>query len=87
MESASGEPGQMDFAKYGRWRQGQDFDADWLKLVSACFNEETQSLLLLEGRAQTIFKQKNSLAQDTGLDFRGRSKIPKRNTAQVVQFA
>ncbi|WFR62790.1 3'-5' exonuclease [Paenibacillus amylolyticus] len=70
--------------------EGQDFDADWLKLVSACLNEETQSLLLVEDRAQTIFKRKNSLAQDTGLDFRGRSKILTinyRNTAQIVQFA
>ncbi|MBM6385230.1 MAG: AAA family ATPase [Paenibacillus sp.] len=70
--------------------EGQDFDADWLRLVSACLNEETQSLLLVEDRAQTIFKRKNSLAQDTGLDFRGRSKILTinyRNTAQIVQFA
>ncbi len=70
--------------------EGQDFDADWLKLVSACLNEETQSLLLVEDRAQTIFKRRNSLAQDTGLDFRGRSKILTinyRNTAQIVQFA
>lgn len=70
--------------------EGQDFEPDWLKLVSACLNEETQSLLLVEDRAQTIFKRKNSLAQDTGLDFRGRSKILTinyRNTAQIVQFA
>ncbi|MBT2285000.1 AAA family ATPase [Paenibacillus polymyxa] len=70
--------------------EGQDFDADWLKLVSACLNDETQSLLLVEDRAQSIFKRKNSLAQDTGLDFRGRSKILTinyRNTAQIVQFA
>ncbi|MGR6542107.1 3'-5' exonuclease [Paenibacillus tundrae] len=70
--------------------EGQDFDADWLRLVSACLNDETQSLLLVEDRAQTIFRRKNSLAQDTGLDFRGRSKILTinyRNTAQIVQFA
>ncbi|QOS77072.1 NERD domain-containing protein [Paenibacillus sp. JNUCC31] len=70
--------------------EGQDFEPEWLKLVSACLNADTQSLLLVEDRAQTIFKRKNSLAQDTGLNFRGRSKILTinyRNTAQIVQFA
>ncbi|WP_419871496.1 3'-5' exonuclease [Candidatus Pristimantibacillus sp. PTI5] len=70
--------------------EGQDFEADWLKLLSHCLNPETQSLLLVEDRAQSIFKRKSSLAQDTGLDFRGRSKILSinyRNTAQIVQFA
>lgn len=70
--------------------EGQDFEADWLKLLSHCLNPETQSLLLVEDRAQTIFKRKTSLAHDVGLDFRGRSKILSinyRNTAQIVQFA
>ncbi|RAP74362.1 3'-5' exonuclease [Paenibacillus montanisoli] len=70
--------------------EGQDFEPDWLKLLSACLNPDTQSLLLVEDRAQSIFKRKISLAQDIGLDFRGRSKILTinyRNTAQIVQFA
>lgn len=70
--------------------EGQDFEADWLKLLSCCLNPDTQSLLLVEDRAQSIFKRKTSLAQDIGLDFRGRSKILSinyRNTAQIVQFA
>jgi superfamily I DNA and RNA helicase len=70
--------------------EGQDFEADWLKLLSCCLNPDTQSLLLVEDRAQSIFKRKFSLAQDVGLDFRGRSKILSinyRNTAQIVQFA
>lgn len=70
--------------------EGQDFEADWLKLLSYCLNPETQSLLLVEDRAQSIFKRKSSLAQDIGLDFRGRSKILSinyRNTAQIVKFA
>lgn len=70
--------------------EGQDFEPDWLKLLSLCLNPDTQSLLLVEDRAQSIFKRKKSLAQDIGLDFRGRSKILSinyRNTAQIVQFA
>ncbi|MGW8956399.1 3'-5' exonuclease [Paenibacillus sp. NPDC055715] len=70
--------------------EGQDFEPDWLRLVSHCLNPDTKSLLLVEDRAQSIFKRKNSLAQETGLDFRGRSKILSinyRNTAQIVQFA
>lgn len=70
--------------------EGQDFEPDWLKLLSCCLNPDTQSLLLVEDRAQSIFKRRTSLAQDIGLDFRGRSKILSinyRNTAQIVQFA
>jgi len=70
--------------------EGQDFEGDWLKLISHCLNPNTQSLLLVEDRAQTIFRRKTSLAQDIGFDFRGRSKILSinyRNTAQIVQFA
>ncbi|PYI50282.1 3'-5' exonuclease [Paenibacillus flagellatus] len=70
--------------------EGQDFEADWLKLLGCCLNPDTQSLLLVEDRAQTIFKRKSSLVQDIGLDFRGRSKVLSinyRNTAQIVQFA
>lgn len=70
--------------------EGQDFEPDWLKLLTSCLNPETQSLLLVEDRAQAIFKRKISLSQDIGLDFRGRSKILSinyRNTAQIVQFA
>ncbi|WP_281884910.1 nuclease-related domain-containing DEAD/DEAH box helicase [Paenibacillus sp. YYML68] len=70
--------------------EGQDFEADWLKLLSRCLNPDTQSLLLVEDRAQSIFKRKTSLAQHVGLDFRGRSKILSinyRNTSQIVTFA
>lgn len=70
--------------------EGQDFDSEWFKLVSCMLNPETKSLLLVEDRAQSIYKRKRSYVQDTGLDFRGRSKILSinyRNTAQIVQFA
>ncbi|MCQ6277060.1 AAA family ATPase [Bacillus sp. V3B] len=70
--------------------EGQDFEADWLRLVSSLINEETQSLLLVEDRAQTIYKRKRSYVQDTGLNFRGRSKVLSinyRNTSQIVTFA
>ncbi|AFH65615.1 3'-5' exonuclease [Paenibacillus caseinilyticus] len=70
--------------------EGQDFEPEWLRLLSACLNPDTQSLLLVEDRAQAIFKRRVSLAQETGLDFRGRSRILTinyRNTAQIVRFA
>ena len=70
--------------------EGQDFESDWLRLVSLLINEDTQSLLLVEDRAQTIYKRKRSYVQDTGLDFRGRSKVLSinyRNTSQIVKFA
>ncbi|WP_342767241.1 DEAD/DEAH box helicase [Bacillus taeanensis] len=70
--------------------EGQDFASDWLKLVGLLLNPETKSLLLVEDRAQNIYKRKRSYVQDTGLDFRGRSKILNinyRNTSQIVKFA
>ncbi|WP_404406219.1 3'-5' exonuclease [Jeotgalibacillus malaysiensis] len=70
--------------------EGQDFESEWFELVSELLNPETKSLLLVEDRAQSIYKRKRSYVQDTGLDFRGRSKILSinyRNTAQIVKFA
>ncbi|WP_053366540.1 3'-5' exonuclease [Bacillus sp. FJAT-27245] len=70
--------------------EGQDFEAEWLSLVSSLLNEQTQSLLLVEDRAQEIYKRKRTYVQDTGLSFQGRSKILSinyRNTAQIVKFA
>ncbi len=70
--------------------EGQDFEPEWLELISHVLNPDTQSLLLVEDRAQNIFKRKSSLLQNTGLDFRGRSKILTinyRNTAQIVRVA
>ena len=64
--------------------EGQDFEADWLRLVSLLINADTQSLLLVEDRAQTIYQRKRSYLQDTGLSFQGRSKVLSinyRNTA------
>jgi hypothetical protein len=70
--------------------EGQDFEAEWLRLVSLLINENTQSLLLVEDRAQTIYQRKRSYLQDTGLSFQGRSKVLSinyRNTQQIVKFA
>ena len=70
--------------------EGQDFEADWLRLVSLLINTDTQSLLLVEDRAQTIYRRKRSYVQDTGLTFQGRSKVLSinyRNTSQIVKFA
>jgi hypothetical protein len=70
--------------------EGQDFEAEWLRLVSLLINADTQSLLLVEDRAQTIYQRKRSYVQDTGLSFQGRSKVLSinyRNTQQIVKFA
>lgn len=70
--------------------EGQDFDSNWYMLVSKLLNPETKSLLLVEDRAQNIYQRKRSYVQDTGLDFRGRSKVLNinyRNTAEIVQYA
>ncbi|HHY74736.1 MAG TPA: AAA family ATPase [Bacillus bacterium] len=70
--------------------EGQDFEVEWFQLVSSLLNPETKSLLLVEDRAQDIYKRKRSYLQDTGLSFQGRSKILSinyRNTAQIVTFA
>ncbi|WP_335872278.1 DEAD/DEAH box helicase [Bacillus sp. 2205SS5-2] len=70
--------------------EGQDFEAEWLVLVSKLLNPETKSLLLVEDRAQSIYKRKRSYVQDTGLSFQGRSKVLSinyRNTQQIVNFA
>ncbi|PTX63293.1 UvrD-like helicase family protein [Melghirimyces profundicolus] len=70
--------------------EGQDFQPEWLALVSKLLNPETQSLLLVEDRAQTIYSRRRSYKQDTGLDFRGRSRILTvnyRNTAPIVRFS
>lgn len=70
--------------------EGQDFEPEWFHLVSSLLNPTTRSLLLVEDRAQAIYKRKRSYVQDTGLSFQGRSKILNinyRNTAQIVKFA
>ncbi|MFG6146819.1 3'-5' exonuclease [Halobacillus sp. B23F22_1] len=70
--------------------EGQDFASDWLRLVSLLLNEDTYSMLLVEDRAQTIYQRGRNYLQNTGLDFRGRSKILQinyRNTSQIIQFA
>lgn len=70
--------------------EGQDFGSEWFSLVSQLLNPETKSLLLVEDRAQTIYKRKKSYVQDIGLSFQGRSKVLSinyRNTAQIVKFA
>ncbi|GAA0466039.1 3'-5' exonuclease [Alkalibacillus silvisoli] len=70
--------------------EGQDFEQEWLNLVSHLLNPTTQSLLLVEDRAQNIYKRKRSYVEDTGLSFQGRSKILSinyRNTQQIVRFA
>lgn len=69
--------------------EGQDFEPSWLRLVLSTLKPETGSLLLVEDRAQEIYRRK-SFSQELGLSFRGRSRILTinyRNTEQIVQFA
>ncbi|WP_028612231.1 3'-5' exonuclease [Paenibacillus harenae] len=70
--------------------EGQDFQPEWLKLLSSLLNPATQNLLLVEDRTQSAVRRKSSLLKDTGLDFRGRSRVLSvnyRNTSQIAQFA
>ena len=70
--------------------EGQDFEGEWFKLVANLLNPDTMSLLLVEDRAQSIYKRARSYIQDTGLSFQGRSRVLSinyRNTAQIVKFA
>ncbi|NLW64590.1 MAG: nuclease, partial [Syntrophomonadaceae bacterium] len=69
--------------------EGQDLESSWLRLVLSTLKSETGSLLLVEDRAQEIYRRK-SYSQELGLSFRGRSRILTinyRNTEQIVQFA
>ena len=54
--------------------EGQDFEPGWLRLVMTTLNPETSSFLLVEDRAQKIYHRKH-LAQEIGINFRGRSRI------------
>jgi hypothetical protein len=68
----------------------QDFKPEWVRMALACLNPMTESLLLVEDKAQDIYRRKNSLAKDTGLDFRGRSRVLSvnyRNTQQILNFS
>lgn len=70
--------------------EGQDCDAEWIQLAIKALNPETKAFLLVEDRAQSIYKRKRTYIQDIGLDFRGRSRVLKinyRNTQSVVEFA
>lgn len=70
--------------------EGQDFDSTWLQLISKLLNPSTKSMLIVEDRAQNIYKRKTTYLHDTGLDFRGRSNVLSinyRNTRQILDFA
>ncbi|WCF09352.1 NERD domain-containing protein [Paenibacillus thiaminolyticus] len=86
------ESGQMKPPQYDAILidESQDFEESWMRLVVAALNPDTQSLLLVEDKAQNIFKRSPSISQKVGLDFRGRSKVLTvnyRNTAEIATFA
>ncbi|CAM3816271.1 3'-5' exonuclease [Alkalicoccus chagannorensis] len=70
--------------------EGQDFKPEWLTLIRHLLRGEEPSMLLVEDRAQSIYRRGGSYLKQTGLDFRGRSKVLQinyRNTEHIVRFA
>lgn len=68
----------------------QDLEKEWFDLILRFLNPKTKSLLLMEDRAQSVYKGNVSLASSTGLDFRGRSTILRvnyRNTRKILELA
>ncbi len=70
--------------------EGHDFSAHWLKLVVQMVDPETNSLLLLYDKAQSIFqknKDKKFSFKEVGISAQGRTTILKinyRNTRQIL---
>ena len=90
----STESGQIPKGQYGAIMidEGHDFQADWLKLITAMVDPDSNSLLLLYDDAQSIYNKGNlnfSLSS-VGIQARGRTKILRinyRNTDEILTFA
>lgn len=70
--------------------EGQDFEPEWFQLVSQFIDANNRAFLLVEDRAQSIYKRKRSYKDDFGLSFQGRSRvltINYRNTEVITDFA
>jgi superfamily I DNA and RNA helicase len=78
--------------------EGDDFEANWLKLVTQMIDLEKDSLLLLYDDAQSIYKKQRDKKKDrldfslssVGIQARGRTTVLKmnyRNTRQILSFA
>lgn len=73
--------------------EGHDFEPDWLRLISAMIDPESDSLLLLYDDAQSIYPDRRGLRftlSSVGIKAVGRTTILKvnyRNTDEILHFA
>ncbi|MDI9334338.1 MAG: 3'-5' exonuclease [Cytophagales bacterium] len=73
--------------------EGHDFPAHWLRLAVQMIDPETNSLLLLYDKAQSIFQKSKDTKfsfKEVGISARGRTTILKinyRNTRQILATA
>jgi len=73
--------------------EGNDFEAEWLRLVTQMVDPDTNSLLLLYDDAQSIYKKKSGLdfsLASVGIQAQGRTTILRlnyRNTREILEFA
>ncbi len=73
--------------------EGHDFPAHWLRLVVQMIDPETNSLLLLYDKAQSIFQKSKDTKfsfKEVGISAQGRTTILKinyRNTRQILATA
>ncbi len=73
--------------------EGQDFEADWLKLITQMVDPKTNSLLLLYDDAQSIYQNRKGLGfslKSVGIQAQGRTtvlKINYRNTQEILAFS
>lgn len=87
--------GQIPRAQYGAVMidEGQDFDADWLRLIVQMLDPDDGSLLLLYDDAQSIYRPKGTLdftLSSVGIQARGRTSILRinyRNTREILDFS
>jgi superfamily I DNA/RNA helicase len=89
------ETGQIPRAQYGALLidEGNDFKAEWLKLVTQMVDPESDSVLLLYDDAQSIYKSRSGLGfslSSVGIKAQGRTTVLKanyRNTREILDFA
>ncbi len=89
------ENGEIPRAQYGALLidEGNDFEAEWLKLVTQMIDPEEDSLLLLYDDAQSIYKTHTGLGfslSSVGIQAKGRTTILRlnyRNTREILSFA
>ncbi|MBK1854719.1 NERD domain-containing protein [Verrucomicrobiaceae bacterium 5K15] len=89
------EKGLIPRAQYGAIMidEGQDFEPEWLKIVTQMVDPATDSLLLLYDDAQSIYKKQGGLdfsLSSVGIKAQGRTTVLRlnyRNTREILDFA